>query len=213
MRLFILSFILHHANRFTKDGEFYAIKNKLLKDYGNHVDYQIQHIPGKKCFNCDGSGQWPKYSMYPPYNIYDYGECYRCGGTGWFKYPQWICLALVKFGLYYFHRPLKRELLIENPWTEEGMGFKVSNLPIIEGYVEHEHSWFGRYASVILYRFYDRNAYIREIKDLKDIWRWRFKRIIRRFYWKNWIIYRPQRFVKHWFDASDRGHVVEDLPF
>lgn len=151
----MLAFILHHANRYSKDKEFYAIKDRILKKYGVSDGYDIQHIPGKRCWSCGGTGRHYYYSNTYPYKAYDSTDCYHCN-WGWYKLPQWICLERKRFGKFTFHRPLKREFYVKNPWTAEGMGFEVSNRPVIESYIEHEYHWFSRWACLILFLFYDR---------------------------------------------------------
>src|SRR5687767_8378355 len=52
----ILSHLLHHANRETKMDEFYRIKDKILTKYGKVIGYDVQFIEGKKCKSCGGFG-------------------------------------------------------------------------------------------------------------------------------------------------------------
>lgn len=218
MRHLIISFALHHANRSVRDifsweeeyvKKFYAIKDRILKIFGKQQGYQIQHIPGKTCNSCGGSGQHAKYSMYPPYKIYDYADCYHCMG-GWYRLPQWICLAVVKFGKYSFHQPLKREYRVDNPFTKDNMGWDVSQREVIKGYVEHESTSFGIYALLILFLVYDRKAFQFLFKKWKRRLYWKFEKYVN---WRTYIIDKPKPFHRHWFDASGQGHEIEDLPF
>jgi hypothetical protein len=210
----ILAFLLHHANRYTKLQGFYVIKDHLLKKYGVHLAYDIQHIPGKKCWSCGGTGEHARYSNTYPYKPYDYDACWHCV-CGWYQLPKWICLDRIKFSTYIFHRPLKREERVRNPFTEEQMGWKVSDT-IIKGYIEHTSSWFGVWALLILFRLYNREAYCKELPVVLDKvkynlrWKWRrFKRI---FTWSGFVLHKPQPFINHWFDAAGNGHET-DLPF
>jgi hypothetical protein len=186
----ILPFILHHANRAIKEvawgvTEFYAIKDQLLKS-GRHINYDIQKIDGKRCNTCDRGVYTGYYSMS--------GEkwtdsCNRCNGSGWYHLPKWICLSRIKYGRYYFHRPLKREVCVKNPFTKENMGWVVSDRPVISGYIDHNMSVFGRPALLILFYIYNREIYIkcREeiIAQIRSEWRWRVygwrKRVVHLF--------------------------------
>lgn len=119
--------------------------------------YDIQHIPGKQCYSCGGTGYHEYYSNTPPYKVYDQSYCWHCI-NGWYKLPQWICLARIKFGEYTFHRPLKREYMEKNPFTKEEMGYDVSTTPIINGYIEHNKSRYATFARFVLYLIYNRTA-------------------------------------------------------
>lgn len=142
MRIKILSWLLHHANRHTKSEYFYAIKNRLLKKYGVHVRYDVQYIEGKKCNSCGGEGVHPKYGY--DGKIYDYADCYHCHG-GWYKLPTWNILALLQFGKYQFHQPYKR--VYAKPLIE---------FPLIEGYIEHNDSKHGSFALTVLCLLYEK---------------------------------------------------------
>lgn len=206
MKTLILSYLLHCANRSIKDfmfgdylNEFYYIKDKMLKRYGRAVGYDIQHIRGKKCNSCGGTGQHPKYS-FTTGKIYDYEDCYRCW-NGWYKMPIWVCLERVKFGRYLFHQPLKREEHIGNPFTKNILGWEVSTNPVIEGYIEHQKHRFGFYALVILFLIH-KPTIAKEIIGRKMYWkkvtlRHQVKNV---FDWRTYIFWKPVRFE-------------DDLPF
>lgn len=174
----ITAFLLHHANRSVKDfcwGDFYRVKDTILRKHGKPDGYDIQHIEGKKCYKCGGTG---RYDRWDSYGIYDPDSCWGCAGTGWYKDPRWNCLQRYRFGRYIFHRPLKREYGIENPWTKEGMGFEVSDRPVMQGYVEHKSTWIGRYAlALIMFGTPDFKLIVKRI--LKE-WRWYWERQIGR---------------------------------
>lgn len=180
----ITAFLLHHANRSVKDfcwgqyaADFYRVKDSILRKNGKPDGYDIQHIAGKKCNSCGGKGYHPRYSNYPPYKIYDWADCWHCSG-GWYRMPQWNCLQRYQFGSYVFHRPLKREYGVENPWTKEGMGFEVSDRPVMQGYVEHKSTWIGRYAlALIMVGTPDFKLIVKRI--VKE-WRWYLERQIGR---------------------------------
>jgi hypothetical protein len=183
MKQLILSWLLHHANRHTKSESFYKIKDEILTRYGKQVGYDIQHIPGKTCNSCGGRGQHPKYSNTPPYKIYDWADCYHCWG-GWYKFPKWICLARIEFGTYIFHKPLKREEKINNPFTKEELGWDVT----------------------MFWTLWEQFK-----QELRYKWRWRKRRIMEVFTWRGMVLTKPQPFIKHWIDAN--GNANEDLPF
>lgn len=212
----ILPLLLHHANRSISTivvgrDEFYKIKNLLLKS-GRHIDYEVQHIPGKECWSCDGTGLHTRYSNYPPYKPYEWNQCWHCHG-GWYKLPMWICLSKIKFGGYYFHKPLKKELQVVNPFTQEELGWVVTDRPIIEGYIEHQETNFGWIALLILFYLYDKSAYIKWRSEILDQLRWRYIWRLRRlksyFNWKTYII--KPRFYLHHLDLNNE--IIDDLPF
>lgn len=216
----MIAFLLHHANRAAKNypylNEFYAIKDRLLKNAA-HDGYDIQHIRGKRCHSCDGTGVHEKYSMYPPYKVYDTEGCWRCNGTGYYKHPQWICLQRVKFGGYIFHRPLKREYSVRNPWKEDVMGWEVSSRPVIEGYIKHRASWFGVWALLILFFIHDPSAFQRMKANEVDNIRWRMRCKLYRwkkiFTWEWWVIEKPKPFIMHYEYATGWSPIDPDLPF
>jgi hypothetical protein len=217
MRTIILSWLLHQANRFSSSPGFYHIKDLILTKYGKQVGYDIQKIDGKKCWSCDGTGLHARYSNTPPYKPYDYDDCWHCIG-GWYKLPKWICLARIKFGKYTFHKPLKREECVKNPFTEEEMGWKVTDQPVIKGYIEHTATWFGRYATLILYCLYDREmapACWRDVVfHLKLDANWKWTKLKKRFTWKGITIHKPTPYIGHWFDAAGNPQSYDDdLPF
>ena len=155
----ILSTLLHFANREIQNHyryreEFYRIKDIILKKHGKQVGYDVQHFKGKRCWSCNGTGEHVRYSNYPPYRAYDWSECWSCNGSGFYRMPLWVCLDRIQFGRYVFHKPLKRELHIGNPFNKKNLGWEVSANPIIEGRIEHEEHWFGEYALLLILFFY-----------------------------------------------------------
>lgn len=115
--------LLHIANSCPpadkKNRErFYAMKQRILRWFGTEDGYDLQHIPGKMCWSCEGTG-----GLYEPHG------CYKCDGDGWFKAPVWVLLKRWKFGRYSFHEPIQR--LYQKPDTNSHAR------PIISGYIEH----------------------------------------------------------------------------
>lgn len=211
---YILAYLLHHANRSISRivvgrDEFYAIKKMLLKQYGEHIVYEIQHFEGKKCYTCGGSGVYTGY-YFSGHKWQD--SCNRCIG-GWFKLPAWVCLEKLKMGMYRFHQPIKREECVKNPFSKEEIGWEVSKEKIIQGYIEHDHTEMGWYALMILFYLYDRSTYIRwraEIIDqIKWRWTWKWRGLKCFFSWETYAI-KPEIRI-HQLDMD--GNIIDDLPF
>ena len=213
----ILPFLLHAANRNVKSYEesvtkaFYEIKDLILSKYGKQIGYDIQKIDGKRCHSCDGRGRHPRYSNHPPYKVYDYADCYHCIG-GWYKLPKWICLARIKYGPFVFHKPLKREEAFKNPFTEENMGWKVSDQPVIKGYIEHKKHWFGLMALLILLLFCNHEVFKYKLRNELH-WRkcrvkWRYRALKD---WRSYLLFKPKLIIEYCYyeDLRDYGQ----LPF
>lgn len=208
-------FLLHAANRNIKYEEdeirnaFYAIKDKVLSKWGNVIGYDIQHIKGKRCNSCDGHGRHAKYGHNG--KIYDYADCYHCWG-GWYKLPIWVALHRIQYGNFVFHKPLKRHECVGNPFSEEEMGWKVSESPVIEGYIEHKDHWFGDYAMLILFWFYNRPIF-----DIVFKKKWYWKKVAirnwfkRKLTWTGWIIQKPRVYARQYWDNDFTEE--SDLPF
>lgn len=212
MKKMILSYLLHFANRNIKSeneeyrNAFYRIKDELLKKYGTWVGYDVQHIKGKRCNSCGGTGQHARYSNTYPYKAYDWSDCYHCF-AGWYKMPLWICLRRVQLGKFIFHVPLKREEHIGNPFTKESLGWEVTSNPVIEGYIDHDdHSLGGLSIYLILFLFGSPVA----SHYLKYKLYWRKVRIRNKISnalrWQSWILYKPMTRSQYFADN-------DDLPF
>jgi hypothetical protein len=211
----ILPFLLHHANRCIKEFEqhqhnFYKIKDTILKK-GEHIAYDIQHIPGKKCRACNGKGI---YTGYHWSGDQWHDQCWHCW-RGWFKMPVWICLDRIKFGKYTFHRPLKREQSVVNPFTTENMGWEVSKAPVIEGYITHDSTDLGFISLLILFFLYEREYFYVVKKDItrRLKWRihWRFDAIKKKYHWRK-LFPRPKVAM---LPLDKENNIVpdEELPF
>lgn len=178
----ITAFLLHHANRSVKDfyfgqytSQFYWRKDAILREHAQFAGYDIQHIEGKKCYKCNGTGD---YDRWDSYGVWDPDICWSCAGTGWYKDPQWNCLQRYKFGPYVFHSPMKREHCVENPFTQESLGWQVSDRPVIQGYVKHESTWFGKYATALL--MFGTPYFKPVVVTILKEWRWYLERQIGR---------------------------------
>lgn len=155
----ILSFLLNQANRETKSREYYAVKDIILKKYGTLIGYDVQHIPGKECFSCNGTGRH--------YNAYEqcYDDCWNCS-NGWYKRPVWNILEKIQFGRYVFHRPYKRCYIKPDEYH-----------PTIQGYIEHNAGKYGKISLFILLLIYEK-GYLKR-------W-WTTPRIGYYSYWWRW---------------------------
>jgi len=149
----ILSRLLHHANRESKDEAFYRVKDRILTRYGKVVGHDVQHIPGKTCFACGGTGE-PLWI-----NDQDDERCSRCWGDGWYKRPKWILLQRVQFGKYIFHKPIYRTTQVEN--IQHEYTSLPSTVPIIEGYISHTPSKYSKKARIVLFILYDLKGYVK----------------------------------------------------
>lgn len=124
----LIARLLHYANSSPPSyrTEFYALKERLLKRYGNVVDYQMQEIR-KEC--------WGERAWNDDHGWYDYtgcckeSRCRRCGGTGVFD-VKWIQLERWAWCGWTFHIP--RGQLYRKPET----------VPQVVGRIEHKS--YGR---------------------------------------------------------------------
>lgn len=135
MKTTIISWLLHHANKKYQTDWFYEIKKTLLKKYGIHDGYDLQHIEGQKCHTCAGTGIYIGY-YYSGGSFKD--TCNRCYGNGYYKDPQYNLLERLKFGKYIFHQPYKRCYTVK------------PDMPIkIDGYVYHDNQYWTKFASIV----------------------------------------------------------------
>jgi len=216
----ILPFLLHHANRTARntfawrDGDlqsFYAIKNEILRLHAAPIRFDVQHIEGKKCWTCDGSGNFPLYNFSSrSKKPYTYVDCNHCNG-GWYKLPQWTLLSVFKFGPYTFHWPLHRKYQSKNPFEKlDGC----QNAPLITGYIDHDASAFGEISLLILFmRYRPANIAVRGylIKMIFKELTWAWRRFKNKFRLQNLILSRPS-IRMHYLD--DDGNVIpDDYPF
>ncbi len=180
LKQYILSWLLHHANRLGHDDYFYSIKNRILSKYGKLIGYNIQFIEGKKCYSCGGTGTYTYYDRWG--EACDWDVCWNCY-KGWYKRPTWNILMLMRFGKYTFHQPYAR--IYEKPFPEK---------PIIEGYIEHEKSKYSKFALTALFLLYEKNYIKRWYKTAGLGWRsyfWQFRN------WAYDIVY----IIKHGFNS------------
>ena len=194
----ILSWLLHRANRQTKSAEFYKIKNRILRRYATFIGYDVQFIEGKKCFACDGTGNYVYY-VDDDFEEEEYiTECKRCH-KGWYKRPTWNILSRFKFGGYIFHQPFER-------------AYKAPEIsqPFIKGYIEHIPARYGAFALQILFLLYRKGYYktylIRSYNEC--LFRW--------YRWKKRITMRITQLINHYkikLNQHPNTFEDDDLPF
>lgn len=172
----ILSYLLHHANREYRSDDFYKVKDMILTRYGKVVGHDVQFIEGKKCHSCQGRGYRYKYGLNG--KPYDTADCWHCWG-GWYKQPTWVLLQRVKFGQYTFHKPAERKYGKNNPFINEcGV-----NKEVIEGYIDHTRTNYGKDARVVLFLLY----------DWKGFWKRWYKAIGRGWYCHRSVWWKPRK--------------------
>ena len=126
----VVSKLLHIANSEPVNRDaFYALKKRLLERYGDNIGIDLQHIPGKPCWTCNGSGIYRGWHLYSGDEWED--VCNRCGGSGQYKREFWVVLSKYKFGRFTFHIPGER--IYEAPQVLK------TGVDAIEGYIEHAH--------------------------------------------------------------------------
>lgn len=169
IKIKILSWLLHHANRAGKDEKFYKMKNRLLAKYGRVIGYDVQFIEGSKCWSCNGTGTY-KFKKFDFLSGNYYAEhCYSCH-NGWYKRPTWNILSRIQFGKYEFHQPFQR--VYEKP--------EMSN-HFIEGYIDHKKSNYTNFAKTVLFLLFEKGYLKRWYAMTGNGWRCLW-------YWpRNWV--------------------------
>jgi hypothetical protein len=185
----LLSYLLHHANRETKVEGFYKIKDRILTKYGKDVGCDVQFIEGKKCRSCEGRGYHYKYGRNG--KPYDTADCYHCWADGWYKPPTWVLLKRIQFGRYIFHKPIERKYGKVNPFVNE----TDVNKEVIEGYIEHTRTDFGKDALMILYLLYDWKGY----------WKRWYRSIGRSWYYRWYVPRRWPNTIAHIIRYRDKA--------
>lgn len=124
----ILADVLHVANAYPPifyKSNFYTLKEKLLKRFGETDGFDVQHIV-KVCYDCDGLG-------YHLIGVMNLGEpttmkkkCIRCADGVYTQF--WVELRRYCLGKHLFYSPEKRYYTAPEFELER---------PMIKGYVEH----------------------------------------------------------------------------
>lgn len=152
MKTFILSTLLHYANRdipYLAKERFYDIKKDILKRYGQIVDTDYQHIK-KECYSCDGTGIFhPEYRRSEP--------CWKCRKGIYEEFVTY--LAKYKFGKYYFHTPYHKVYILRDG--------ELPNYKFIEGYITHKAPKYhiGNECALWLLLYYDFKTFKRIIRS------------------------------------------------
>lgn len=149
LKISVLAFLVHHANRLGSDSQFYRIKSELLLKFGQRDGYDLQEFSGRECFTCDGSGQ-----VLPWYDGDD-TECSRCNGTGYWRLPCYIVLDKFKLGKYSFHTPQNKVYSTSVP-GELREGAKKT----FHTYIAHTpDKRFAKASKLILFLIYNREVF------------------------------------------------------
>lgn len=125
----LLANILHCANSrppHIKEREFYALKDRLLEQYGASDGFDVQHIT-QECWDCEGTGKLYMEAMVfgKETRIYA-GKCQRCSNGVYRQF--WVRLERYRLGQHLFHRPRERY------YSDPGLTLQH---PVIEGLVRH----------------------------------------------------------------------------
>ncbi|UHG93289.1 hypothetical protein [Spirosoma oryzicola] len=155
MKTLILSWLLHHANKQPEYKDpFYAIKKRILDYYGKPAGNDIQIIPGKKCWTCDGTGIYTGYYWQSGEKWYD--TCNRCW-RGWYISPKFTVLNRVKFGPYVFHQPF---MTYDHPESIP-VQYRVDKENQIQGYKDFVSSAWTTEAHFWLFWLFDKASFRR----------------------------------------------------
>jgi len=203
MKKFILSTLLHYANRsvpYPKD-DFYALKSMLLERYGDRVDDDYQHIT-KSCYTCDGTG---KYYGYRGIDI-----CWHCCGTGIYS-NFYVILKKYQFGKYQFHTPSERKYIYSDK--------DLPKVNFIQGYITHKTPkyYLATECGLWLMLFYNRRVFMKMMRSScacgpimtplvfiqKIVWFFKWKE------YRKWFIKKPTKTIYKNQDHQD----IHELPF
>lgn len=150
---------MYLANGEGKRDIWYSLKQQLCAKYGSNDGYDVQCLPGKECYSCNGTGIFVKYHSFGSSTK---EHCFRCT-RGWYVLPSYVLLERINVGGYLFHKPISRKQTSIFP-----------DVPIstkIDGYIEHSKKKFGWVAFSILYIFFDLKTYRQYVKGFGVGWR------------------------------------------
>lgn len=154
----MLARLLHIANSAPLDRErFYAMKTRILQRFATQDGVDLQELPGKPCWSCDGSGTF--YHLYSG----DADTCWKCDGSGWFQSPRYVTLQRWRLGRFVFHQPIDRGY-------RKPIGIRPT--AVIVGYVTHRvYPLSGvRWATLLLGLCFDRGLAILAWNDIYRSW-------------------------------------------
>lgn len=159
----ILGALLQSANSHPPvlaKGDFYRLKDRILRRYGELVRHDLQHIK-KPCWGCNGTGTFTgcdngwSWVECPP------TPCLRCGATGVYS-EFWTVLEVWRLGGRHFHRPLFRTHNEQDPrLVHFASGLLFDDGRRIEGYIEHKPHRHAAEAAYILALLFDRPLFWR----------------------------------------------------
>lgn len=187
MKTLILSWLLYHSNTGVKSSYFYKIKNNVIQKYGIYTGYDIQHLEGKRCYSCSGSG------IYHGYRGSD--MCYNCCGTGLYRDDRLVCLKKYSFGKYEFHQPI-------NSIAVKPDNSKIKHAAI-KGYIVHEKTKYCSFSRFFLFLMYEKNYLKRWWRETGNGWR------VKTFYSAENFIYNFVHILKKGKNSYPINRVVE----
>lgn len=152
MKKKILGWLLHHGNTGYKSQYFYNIKNIILSKYGTHFGDDIQYLPGKECYSCDGTGIYNGH--------YGSNMCYKCAGTGLYRDARLVHLKRIYISDYIFHQPVSSKITSEKP-----------PIGAIIGYITHDKTKNCSKARFILFLLYEKGYLKRWWRETGNGWR------------------------------------------
>lgn len=115
-----------------------------------------------------------------------------------------------RFGAYSFHRPLKREECVKNPFVKEDIGWDVSERPVIKGYIEHTETKFSMWALLVLFWLYDRTTCKQYTTEVRQEWHWMWRRFKAKLHWSAWLVARPRLRIRRYWDDDFQHEVSYD---
>lgn len=195
LKIMILSWLLHHGNKYHKHANFYILKTKILKKYASFIYYEYQFIEGSECWGCEGTGIYHKYYFFDKKPTKEY--CYKCNGTGMYIKDHWNILAVYKFGKYIFHSPIGRQ------FVKPDIGTKV-----FEGYITHNSTYWSRFSQITIFILFD-------FKGYKKRWWFAMGDGLRKWSLRPASIINNIAYYKyHWRDIlPTKKNIYDDLPF
>ena len=144
-----IAVLMHMANHAVFPQPFYGVKRKLCEAHGKRDGYDLQLIPEKKCWTCDGTGRY--------HNGVSAVMCRKCAGCGVYEQPIGVELERWRVGEYLFHNPVRSggwdSIKKQNPLSNTIHG-------LIQKETKGEYDYVAKlleavYVSCIKYNIYD----------------------------------------------------------
>lgn len=166
-----LGWLLMHANRRFRTSAFYELKDRVLKAYGRPDGNDLQVLPPKPCWECDGTGKVPGYQRVDGL-LREVGKqtCGDCNGTGEYQGKLYVQLVRRKLAWYTFHKPggtaYDYAVAVEL-WSHKNL---------IEGLIRHNPhpKWVGYWCRIALALLFDFPGFGPHfVKVTAQRWRWR----------------------------------------